>query len=114
MMIIKVRKGLRNNIIGSLLLGSSIVATTPIQASQRPLSQAERERRAIREDDKRANEAAAKKMVKLLREGHEAVQKYIKENANTRKNTRENAKREQNKRYQQWIGGGVRYACRPK
>ncbi|MDR0740666.1 MAG: hypothetical protein LBF34_03080, partial [Puniceicoccales bacterium] len=30
-----VRKGLRNNIIGSLLLGSSIAAITPTQAGQR-------------------------------------------------------------------------------
>jgi sRNA-binding protein len=35
MVIIKVRKGLRNNIMVSLLLGSSLAATTQVQASQR-------------------------------------------------------------------------------
>ena len=35
MVIIKVRKGLRNNITVSLLLGSSLAATTQIQASLR-------------------------------------------------------------------------------
>ncbi|MDR0740185.1 MAG: hypothetical protein LBF34_00545 [Puniceicoccales bacterium] len=35
MMIIKVKKGLRNNVIGGLLLGSSTAVITPAQASQR-------------------------------------------------------------------------------
>jgi hypothetical protein len=58
--IIKARKGLRNNIIGSLLLGSSIVALTPAQAGQRSLSLAEKEMLEMRENRKRAAEAAAK------------------------------------------------------
>jgi hypothetical protein len=33
--IIKIKKGFKKNIIGGLLLGSSIAAITPIQASQR-------------------------------------------------------------------------------
>ncbi|MDR0740188.1 MAG: hypothetical protein LBF34_00560 [Puniceicoccales bacterium] len=52
MMIIKVKKSLRNNTIGSLLLGSSTAVITPIQASQRALSLAEKEILEMQENRK--------------------------------------------------------------
>jgi hypothetical protein len=96
MMMIKVKKSLRNNIIGGFLLGSSIVATTPVQAGQQALSRAERERREIRENDKRAAEAAAQ-MSGLNKEEWAAMtleeqKKFMKANADRREKKKRNDK----------------------
>jgi hypothetical protein len=54
--IIKIKKGLKNNIIGSLLLWSSIAAITPIQASQQLFPPSDQERKEAREKRERAAE----------------------------------------------------------
>jgi hypothetical protein len=95
-MTIKVKKSLRNNIVGSLLLGSSIAIVMQVQASQQALSRAERERREIRENDKRAAEAA-EKMSGLNKEEWAAMtleeqKKFMKANANRREKKKRNDK----------------------
>ncbi|MDR2372182.1 MAG: hypothetical protein LBD60_03490 [Puniceicoccales bacterium] len=59
--IIKIKKNLRNNIIGSLLLGNSIAITMQTQASQRLFPPSEREIREARENKKRVAEAEKKR-----------------------------------------------------
>jgi hypothetical protein len=59
--IIKIKKSLRNNIISSLLCGSSIAITTQAQASQRLFPPSEREIREARENKKRVAEAEKKR-----------------------------------------------------
>ncbi|MDR2812307.1 MAG: hypothetical protein LBB05_00730 [Puniceicoccales bacterium] len=51
--IIKIKKELKNNIIGSLLLGSSIAAITQAQASQRLFPPSDREIQEVREKRER-------------------------------------------------------------
>jgi hypothetical protein len=59
--IIKIKKGFKNNIISSLLLGSSIAITMQAQASQRLFPPSEREIREARENKKRVAEAEKKR-----------------------------------------------------
>jgi hypothetical protein len=78
--IIKVKKGLRNNIMVSLLLGSSVAVITPIQASQRYSrgSRTPQPRRNVQENREHENEPVGltkEEAAKLLSEGHEEEKK---------------------------------------
>jgi hypothetical protein len=91
--IIKIKKELKNNIIGSLLLGSFIAAITQVQASQRHSqshhsSPPKKETQENREKDKEMVGISKEEAKKLLQEGHEAVRNLIKTNAKRREQER--------------------------
>jgi aspartate oxidase len=58
---IKIKKGLKNSIIGGLLFGSSIAAITQVQANPRFLSPAERKKQEDHKKKQQADEATAKR-----------------------------------------------------
>jgi hypothetical protein len=87
-------KKIVNSILSGLLLGSAIVLTMPIQASQQPSrgSRTPQPRRNVQENREPKNEPTGltkKEAAKLLSEGHEAVQKFI----SSQKERREKNKR---------------------
>jgi hypothetical protein len=100
MVIIKVKKGLRKNIMGSLLLGSSIVAITPAQASQGLFPPSERKSTDLTEEEKAKIEKEKREKRKKDEKRHQDV--------------RNGVKRQRNEDFRRWHSQQIRYACQPK
>jgi polyribonucleotide nucleotidyltransferase len=100
MIIIKVKKGLRKNIMGSLLWGSFIAATTPAQATLRFISLAEQKRQEACENEKRAAEAAAKMTGRTKEEGKKVLERLA--NMTPEEREKENQQKEKKKKDKYW------------
>jgi hypothetical protein len=100
---IKIKKGLRNSIIGGLLFGSSIAAITQVQASQR-YSRDSRSHPQRNETQGNREEVAA----------NMTPEEKAKQQRKARAKQREKARQERIKVFQGWERKNVKYACQPK